>query len=88
MTEVVDRDGREMETLMQARQKLKAALEEVFSGGFYFLGKMSEDWNLFDLNIFIVRLFFPELKRFIQSNSLTLTNTKCLSVFWNLLINY
>ena len=61
VTEFVERDAREMETLIQTEQDALKGTSDVKKLGyirrfFRLMGKLSDEWNIFDTDVFNVRL--------------------------------
>ena len=62
VTEIVEKDARIMETLIQAAQEVingagqVAELTTDTGYRFAFAGKLSDEWTLFDSSVFIVRI--------------------------------
>ena len=62
MTEIVERDAREMEMLIQTEEEALKGIHDIKKHGldyqrFYrIMGTLSDDWNILDADVFTVRL--------------------------------
>ena len=57
VTEISERDTREMGGLIRTAREVQEAESIIFK-----IGQLSEEWSIFDANVFIVRIlvhFFP-----------------------------
>ena len=68
VTEIVERDIREMETLILVTNKVKEGSRQVAElttdtgYRFAFAGKLNDEWTLFDSSVFIVRFLQNNIK--------------------------
>ena len=65
--DIVERDTRDMETLIQARRNMQQEFSDIFDRvNPIIFGHMSNDWFFFDQSVFIVSLIFLQSQQMIK----------------------